>query len=115
MESGEIVGLPWVALCGFLRVSTNPRVFRSPLAVERAVAIVDAWLAVSGVVPIDAGPDHWRILARLLRELGTGGNLSTDAHIAAMAIERGATLFSCDSDFVRFPGLRWINPLMRAP
>jgi toxin-antitoxin system PIN domain toxin len=107
----ERVALPWVVLCGFLRVSTNGRIFPSPLEPEQAIGLVDGWLARPNVVVANPGDEHWIILRALLRESGTAANLTTDAHLAALAIEHGAVLCSTDSDFARFRGLRWANPL----
>ena len=109
--SGGTVALCWPAVVGFLRLATNRRVVINPLPVEKATGIVDTWLRrpdVHLLVPTSA---HWGILARLLRATQVGGNLATDAHIAAYAIEHGCTLCSNDADFGRFPGLRWRNPI----
>lgn len=96
---------------GFVRIATNPRVFRPPLAVEDAVARVSGWLARPNVRALSPGPQHLQIAFRLLRELGAAANLTTDAQLAAYAIEHNATLCSNDTDFARFGGLRWANPL----
>jgi toxin-antitoxin system PIN domain toxin len=105
------VGLPWVVILGFLRISTNPRVFPRPLGVDDAIRIVDGWLALPTVRCLEPTGRHWPILRRLLGELGAAGNLTTDAHLAALALENGATLCSTDNDFGRFAGLRWENPI----
>jgi hypothetical protein len=63
---------------------------------------------------VEPGPRHAEILFRLLRQVGVAGNLTTDAHLAALAIEHQAQLASTDHDFARFPGLRWFNPLARS-
>ncbi len=70
-----------------------------------------AWLSLPSVSVVREGDDHWRVLRELLIETGTAGNLTSDPHLAAIAISRGATLVSCDSDFGRFRGLRWEIPL----
>ncbi len=109
--SAGTVALCWPAVVGFLRLATNRRVVVNPLSVEKATGIVDTWLArpdVHLLVPTSA---HWGILASLLRATQVGGNLTTDAHLAAYAIEHGCTLASNDADFGRFPGLRWRNPI----
>ena len=106
----ETVGFSWVSLLAFLRVSTNP-VFPHPLPVERAFKQLERWLEQPTATIVYPGPHHARILRELLRPLGTAGNLTSDAHLAALAIEHGAQLCSADSDFARFPGLKWINPL----
>jgi hypothetical protein len=111
LSGDEPVALPWAVLIGFLRISTHVRVLPNPLTTEQAVVIVDGWLAQPAVRVLQAGVEHWRILRDLLLEAGTAGNLTTDAHLAAIAIENGAELNSTDRDFGRFRGLRWVNPL----
>ncbi|HET7038394.1 MAG TPA: type II toxin-antitoxin system VapC family toxin [Gemmatimonadales bacterium] len=105
------VALPWVVLLGFLRVTTSARVFPEPLRPTEAMAVVDGWLARPPVIPLAPGEGHWSILRELLAESGTAGNLTTDAHLAALALEHGAELCSTDADFARFRRLRWVNPL----
>jgi toxin-antitoxin system PIN domain toxin len=107
----ETVALPWNVLLAFLRLTTKAGIFRSPLSVKTALDIVGAWLEQPAVIAIQPTPQHLRVLRDLILPLGTGGNLTSDAHLAALAIEHGAELCSCDSDFSRFPGLRWRNPL----
>lgn len=111
----EPVALPWAVLLGVLRLATSARVFSKPLRSDQALAVVDGWLAQPTVVTLSPGEEHWRILRDLLRESGTAGNLTTDAHLAALAIEHGAELCSTDADFARFPRLRWVNPLAAQP
>lgn len=111
LSADETVALPWVVLLGFLRLATNPRVFPRPLEPAQAVDVVDGWLARPAVVALGAGDEHWHVLRDLLEEAGTAGNLTTDAHLAALAIEHGAELHSTDTDFARFRRLRWVNLL----
>lgn len=111
LDDDEPVALPWVVLLGFLRIATNHRILPRPLTVAEAIAVVEGWLAQPGVRPLTPGDEHWRILQSLLAESGTAGNLTTDAHLAVLAIENGATLYSTDRDFQRFSRLRWTNPL----
>ncbi len=111
LSGTELVGLPWVVLLGFLRVTTHPRVLTRPLPAGQAIAIVDGWLALPSVRVLAPREAHWRILRTLLETTGTAGNLTTDAHLAALAIENGCELCSTDGDFHRFPALRWHNPL----
>ncbi len=110
-NADEELGLAWSVLLGFLRVSTSPAVFGAPLVPEAAIALVEEWIALPNARLVTESDEHWRILRDLLAEAGTAGNLTTDAHLAALAIGRGATLVSCDRDFARFDGLRWENPL----
>lgn len=111
LSGDETIAFPWAVVLGFLRVATSARVFPAPLAPEQAIAVADGWLARPNVVRLDPGDRHWDILRELLANAGTAGNLTTDAHLAALALERGATLCSTDADFGRFPGLRWENPV----
>jgi len=110
-SQSEPVGLPWVVILAFLRLCTNPRVFTSPMSVERAIAYIDEWLALPAVSVVGPGLQHWSIFRTLLTQTGTAGNLTTDAHIAALAVESGCGIYSADNDFRRFPGVRHINPL----
>jgi uncharacterized protein len=111
LNGTESVGLPWVALLGFLRLTTSPRVFASPLAPTAAWALIDAWLDQPGCHPIDVGPRHCQVFKTLTIEHGTAGNLTTDAHLAAICIDHNAVLYTADNDFARFTALRWRNPL----
>ncbi|SRR6266545_6912438 len=111
LGESETVAFSWIALLGFLRLSTRTRVLPRPLSVERAFDIVDSWLAQPCAVIVGPTARHAAVLRGLLLPLGTGGNITTDAHLAALAIEHGAELYSCDRDFRRFPGLRWRDPL----
>jgi hypothetical protein len=111
VQSGEIIGLPWATLWAFIRISTNSRIWTNPRPAGEAFAIIREWLAQPGVVPLQAGPLHLEILEKLVRDHGVAGPLMTDAVLAALAIEHGASLASTDQDFRRFTGLRWVNPL----
>ena len=105
------VGLSWAAILGFIRIATHRQVLSHPMPVPLACTHVRAWLAQPCVVILDPGGRHAEFLFGLLESLGTGGNLTTDAHLAALAIEHQAEFHSTDADFVRFTVLRWINPL----
>jgi toxin-antitoxin system PIN domain toxin len=111
LSAVEAFGFAWATLLAFVRLVTNPRVFESPLRVEEALDIVEAWLAAPCATVLHPGPRHTVLLRQLLEPLGTAGNLTTDAHLAALALEHDAELCSADADFSRFPGLRWSNPL----
>lgn len=111
ISEDEAVGLAWVSVLGFLRVVTNPRIFRVPLRVDRAVAVVDEWLEQQAVEIVLPTPRHWSTLRGLLVEGQAGGALTTDAHIAALSIEHGATVYTTDRDFMRFSNVRAVNPL----
>ena len=111
LSGRETVGFPWTVLLAFLRLTTRPGLFRHPLPVETAFDLVACWLDQTPANIVHPGPRHLPVLRELLRPLGTGGNLTSDAHLAAMAIEHGAELCSSDTDFARFQGLKWRNPL----
>ncbi len=110
-SAAETVALPWVVLLAFVRLTTKPAIMVSPYAIDEALDIVDGWLARPNVVVVHPTDRHAAVLRELLAPLGAGGNLTTDAHLAALAIEHGAELCSCDADFSRFSGLRWVDPL----
>ena len=114
LSGAETVGLAWSVLLAFLRLSTNPRMFESPLSLDRAFDLVRSWLGRASVAVVEPTSDHLDRLQELLRPLGSAGNLTMDAHLAALALEHGAELCSADADFSRFPGVRWINPLRHA-
>ena len=111
LAGDEPVGLPWTVVLGFLRIATHPRVFPSPLSAAQALDLMDEWLDRPPVRIAEPGTAHWRIFRQLLDQLGTAGNLTSDAHLAAIAIEHGASLCSTDNDFSRFPAVHWIDPL----
>lgn len=111
LSGDDEVGLCWPVLTAFLRIVTHRKIYQSPLTTAEAVAEVDRWLAHPTVRVLHPTDQHWPSFRNLL---GTGqatGNLVSDAHLAALAIEYNATLASTDADFARFPGLRWLNPL----
>lgn len=106
------VGLAWIVVLAFLRVTTRSGIMHNPLPPERAVSYVDSWLAQPHVTLVRPGERHWPILRNLLQATGTGGNLTSDAHLAALAIEQGYAVYSTDNDFRRFAGLTVVNPLV---
>jgi toxin-antitoxin system PIN domain toxin len=112
LSSTEGVRVPWAVSCGFIRLMTHPAVLARPLAPERAVAHVQSWFDRANVGTLDPGARHLELLGRLLGDLGVAGSLTTDAHLAALAIEHQCEVHSNDADFARFPGLRWRNPLV---
>ncbi len=111
LSDDEPVGLAWIVILGFLRIITSARIMPAPLSSETAIEVIEEWLHHPTVKIIVPGERHWDILKELLTPLGTAANLTSDAHLAALAIEYGARLFSTDNDFSRFPNLRWINPI----
>ena len=111
LSGQQTVGFPWTVLLAFLRLTTRSGLFRHPLPVDTAFELVVSWLDRPSATIVHPGPRHLPVLRELLRPLGTGGNLTSDAHLAALAIEHGAELCSSDTDFARFHGLKWRNPL----
>jgi toxin-antitoxin system PIN domain toxin len=111
MNGDEPIALPWNVVLAVLRISTQGRLMQRPLQLEQALTLVEGWLQHPLVERVDPGPSHWSILRLLIADAGTAGNLSNDAHLAALAIEHNCTLCSADNDFRRFPGLRFLDPL----
>ena len=111
LSGTQSVGISWVVALGFIRLWTSPRIFRNPMTVDQAATHVESWLQRPMVRPVNPGPRHAELAFSFLRAEGKGGNLTTDAHLAALAIEANATLHTADTDFLRFPGLKWLNPL----
>jgi toxin-antitoxin system PIN domain toxin len=104
------VAFTWIVLLAFLRLSTRSGIFPKPLSVEDALRVIERWLDHPQAQVAHPGEQHYEILARLLKAAGVAGNLTTDAHLAALAIEHDATVLSFDRDFARFEGLRWALP-----
>lgn len=106
------VAMPWPTLTAFLRISTHPRVWAHPLRVDEAWGHIEDWLARDVVWTPSPTRHHAGVLKRLVAEAGASGNLVSDAHLGALALEHGLTVCSADGDFARFPGVRWSNPLV---
>lgn len=111
LNGSEMIGLSWVVLLGFIRLLTNPRIYQNPYSPPEILAIIKTWLEQPQVKIIHPSEHHFHRLTSLIEQVGTAGNLTTDAHLAALAIERGLILQTNDADFARFPGLRWNNPI----
>lgn len=111
--SGEApVGLAWIVVLAFVRISTRAAIFPQPLTPDEAIAYVDSWLEQPIAHLVVPGKHHWPIFRNLISTTGTAGNLSSDAHLAALALEQGYRVFSADNDFRRFPGIEHVNPLV---
>jgi toxin-antitoxin system PIN domain toxin len=110
LRSTGPVGLPWATMFGFIRVSTLPRLMKRPLFPGEATEKVRSWLSAPNVQIVVPGDAHAELVFGMLDGLGSGGNLTTDAHLAALAMEYNAEIATTDADFARFRGLRWFNP-----
>ena len=110
LSGPDTVALDWMVLLAFIRISTRANVFSRPLTIDQALDMVDAWLAQPNVTVVYPADRHAAVIRDLLKPVGGAGNLVSDAHLAATAIELGATLYSYDNDFTRFQGLRWSDP-----
>jgi toxin-antitoxin system PIN domain toxin len=111
LQGNEGVALAWVVILGFVRITTHPKGFERPMTVEGAVGRVEEWLALPHIHLVHPPQSHFQTWSALLQQIGTAGNLTTDAHLAALAIDRGLILQTTDADFSRFVGLKWNNPL----
>lgn len=112
MSASTEVGLAWIVILAFIRITTRPGIMQHSLAPEIACGFVETWLAQPYVTTIVPGPNHWPLLRGLLYTTGTAGNLTSDAHLAALALEHHSVIYSADYDFQRFPGVTHINPLV---
>ncbi len=110
LAGSEGVGLAWVVILGFIRITTHPKILSRPLPVHDVLDRIEGWLMLSHIHIPHPSDRHFSRLRSNFESVGTGGNLTTDAHLATLAVERGYILYSTDTDFARFPGLRWINP-----
>ena len=111
LAGDEQVGLTWPVVLGFLRLTTRAGILPKPLTPRQALDVVDEWIAHPQIAMLHPLDGHWAILRGLVETTGAAGNLTTDAHLAAIAIEYDATLYSTDGDFARFPSLSLQNPL----
>lgn len=107
----ERIGLTWQVMLAYVRIMTNPRVLPRPLGSDQAFSDVRAWMESPITDVLLPGREHLHVMERLLAEAGIGGELSSDAHLAALALENGGTIYSADADFARFTAVRCVNPL----
>lgn len=110
LSGSQGIGLAWAAMLGFVRLTTNRKIVARPMEVADVFGRIDSWLALPHVHVAEPSRTHFARLRAELERLGTAGNLTTDAHLAVLAMERGYVLYSTDTDFARFKGLRWVNP-----
>lgn len=110
IAASEVIALPWHSILGFLRITTRRVAGRSLVPTDRAEQFITALLAQPNVVIVEPGARHWAILREFNESVGLHGNRYPDAHLAALAVENGAELVSSDTDFARFPRLKWTDP-----
>ncbi len=110
LSGAETVGFAWVVLLAFLRLSTRAGVFPAPLTVGQATDVATGWLEQPAAITVEPTPRHLSLLGALLEDSGSAGNLVSDAHLAALALEHRAELVSFDGDFARFEGVSWLRP-----
>jgi hypothetical protein len=110
----ELVGLPWQTISAFLRIATDSRLPGRRFSTEEAIGIIRQWMELKQVRLLAPGERHWSIFQRMLIEGQVRGPMTSDAVLAALTIEHGGVLCTTDRDFARFPGLRWVNPLLQS-
>lgn len=115
LAGNEIVGFPWPVLHGYLRIMTHSKIVENPFPPGEVLGHINSWLDQPITSILEPGRRHLSILENLCGAIGIAGNLTTDAVLAALAIEYQAELHSNDADFGRFSGLRWVNPLSDKP
>lgn len=112
LQSDRPVRLPWAVLVAFVRITTNPRAMTNPLSMNEALEQVVEWLGLPGVTVLHPTPEHARHFTEQCRVANATGNLVSDAHLAALALEHDCELASNDADFAKFPTVRWVNPMV---
>ena len=113
LSGSEPVGLCWPVLNAFIRIGTNPRLHQRPLTLKEAIGRVQSWLDQPCVRLLQPTDQHWSLFQQMLKSGNALGNLVSDAHLAALAVEHNCVLHSTDADFSRFRGLKWKNPVSR--
>jgi toxin-antitoxin system PIN domain toxin len=110
----ELIGLPWQTIHAFLRISTDKRISGNQVPMESSLALVEQWINLPHLHVLTPRDRHWSLLRRMLLEGQAKGPMTTDAQLAAITIEHSGVLYTSDRDFARFPGLRWVNPLLES-
>ncbi|KZS52767.1 ribonuclease [Mycobacterium kansasii] len=110
LSGADSIGFAWVPLLAFVRLATKDGLFPHPMSPQDAIGQVADWLTAPSAVLVNPTARHADLLTRMLAQVGTGGNLVNDAHLAALAVEHRASIVSYDSDFGRFDGVRWEHP-----
>ncbi len=113
LSGGDPVCLCWAVLTAFIRIGTNPRLHQRPLTRQEACERVQSWFEQPCVRLVEPTEQHWTLFRQMLAEGNALGNLVSDAHLAALALEHNCVLQTTDADFARFPSLKWLNPIAR--
>jgi toxin-antitoxin system PIN domain toxin len=108
----EPIGLPWQNISAFIRIMTYPGLFGERFIMRQVLSIFDEWIEMAHIRVLSPGEDHWEFFREMLVGGDVRGKLTSDAALAALTIEYGGVLYTADRDFARFPGLRWVNPLL---
>ena len=111
--SNEEVFFSWQSICGFLRIVTNIRIYKTPMGLNDALEIVDSWLELENAHLISLNKTNWQLFKKMMTDGQAKGDLIMDAHLAAIAASNGATVASTDRDFTRFPGISLIDPISK--
>jgi len=111
LSGNDELGLAWIVILAFIRITTRPGILSRPLTPERAIAYVDEWLEQPYVNLVNGDENQWQIFRNLQLQVGTAGNLTSDTMLASLALELGAVIYSADHDFKRFSGVKHVNPL----
>ena len=111
VKADELCGINDVVLSAMIRITTNPRIFRTPAPLDGVLEFADALRGQPSVISVDPGPRHWPIFTRTCERAGAKGNLVPDAWLAALTLESGGELITADRGFSRFADLRWRHPL----
>jgi toxin-antitoxin system PIN domain toxin len=111
LSGSDELGLAWIVVLAFIRITTRPGILSRPLTPERAIAYIDEWLEQPYVNLVNGDENQWPIFRNLQLQVGTAGNLTSDTMLASLALELGAVIYSADHDFKRFSGVKHVNPL----
>lgn len=107
----KTIGLAWQVITAFIRIGTNPKIFKTPMTIKQVEDRIGLLQSYSNVIVIAPSEKHWQIFLKLLKDTNATGDLVMDAHLAALAIEHNARIATTDSDFKIFPDLKFFNPL----
>jgi toxin-antitoxin system PIN domain toxin len=111
LNGEESVGLAWQVITAFVRIGTNPKIFKIPMAIKQVEKRLGTLLTHPNTKLVNPTAKHWQIFLKQLKDSKAAGNLVMDAHLATLAIEHNARLASTDDDFKLFPDLNYFNPL----